>query len=183
MGTWLDRLKMALAGDVSLLRYMARFLGHNFHRKDLNVLGEFRSSVAYAFEKPLDPFVQGYLEALTDITAAYSIPIEDEQREQEDLDFLRDNGFKPMMSVLLEGHGEAEILLIRFSNFYFFTPNEKSITVTRCSCSLEEIKNKLAILCQLGVAESFANPLHYRLTLRGERIAERLKKEIKQNKI
>ncbi len=179
MGIWLDRLKMALAGDVNRLRYMARFLGHNFHRKDLNVLGEFRSSVAYAFEKPLDPFIKGYFEALMDITAAYLVPIEEDMREQEDLDFLRDNGFKPLMLALLEGDGEAEILLVRFSNYFFLTPNEKSVTVTRCSCSLEEIKNKLAILCQLGVAESFANPLHYRLTLRGERIASRWKMENK----
>lgn len=179
------RLAKLLAGDLEELGRLARDLGHELPRKRLEILKLFNADLPDEIPvdrytmgyRPENEYIRGYLGALREVAAAYVAAVEPEVNEEWVSNFLRElEWVKPMMLFLLEGGCEAEVLLARFSDSFILTPDKKSIMVKRRSCSLEEIKHKLALLRQYEIVESIGEQPRYRLTLFGERVAQKILK-------
>lgn len=159
------RLQMALAGDLNELHRLARDLGHELPRKRLEALDFFRFTIA-TNESPTDQYVNGFLDALRDVVAAYSAAIQPEIEEKEAIDFVRERGFVHLVLALSEmTYATAE-----------FLQTYECLLAKTAPGSLKEMQDRLGVLCQLGLVETFDSLPHYRLTLRGERVAERLRK-------
>lgn len=174
-------LAKLLAGDSKELGRLARELGHELPRKRLEMLAEFRAILADCVPAE-DRHIRGYLAALADVSAAYSAAIQPEADEEEAVKFLRENShlkLKPIMLALLESHGQVEVLANRLSlDFSSSTHDvEERDRAKKEWCGLEEVKNRLDLLCRCQLAENFGEPPCYLLTLYGEHVLERLKKE------
>lgn len=179
------RLAKLLAGDLEELGRLARDLGHELPRDRLDMLVEFNAILADKIPvdrytivyRPENEYIRGYLNALREVAAAYVAATEPEAYVEESVNFLRELKLELLMLLLLDGSCGDEVLLARISDSFILTPGKKSVTVKRRDCSLEEIKRQLALLRQYEIVESIGEQPLYRLTLFGERLAERMKKE------
>lgn len=154
-----NHLKRVLAGgDRTDFNHLGNFVGHELHKNCLADLDEFRSTLATIVPAgkiikdylPENGYLHGYADALATIIAAYSIPIERERDEQELMAYLRRNGLELLFVVLSERYQPAE-----------FFPDDGS----------------LGTMLRVGLVESIGSLPVYRLTLLGECILERLRKE------
>lgn len=171
------------------LKVLGLALGHKLPKKDLKALAEFRSMLARSMPPPEryirnspseNGFIRGYLEALQDVAAAFAAEVQPEVDNKEAVGLLTEFGYNPLVLALLqEGHSTAKNL------------SEYLLTEARCALpeeeeealknyGLEAVENNLKVLCNAGLAECFGqSPLVYRLTLRGETVANMLKSEEK----
>lgn len=175
-------------GDKEKLGELARDLGHELPRNRLDIVDEFRADAAMVIP-PIDRrirdipsddgFVRGYLAALLEVAAAYSAAVQPELDEKEAISLLLEKGFKPLLlALMIVPSGTVDDLSAHLLVDFIASTPEQRVEAGK-SFSPEELKNKLHLLCEAGIAEGHGDPMFFRLTLYGERIVERLKKENK----
>jgi hypothetical protein len=185
--------KLSADDFLETLGALARSLGHELSKNDLKKLAEFRSISARTIPEGKyirnlqseNGYVRGYVAALCDVTAAYEAAVTTQVENQEMVDVLRGYLLDSLVVALSQEEVQAGPATAQSLAVYLLT---EFISVTKDDdteavelYSTEQVEKNLAMLCSgnFQLVESFGEPPEkfYRLTLRGEDVAEMLKFE------
>ncbi len=165
-------------------------LGKELPKNDLKILAEFRSMLASVlpegryFRNSLSEhgYIRGSLATLLEVAAAYETAVQQQVENKEVAELLRGYGLEPLVVALLQ----EEAVTVKSLSAYLVTEHTSVVDVRDDEdkaeelYSSEQIEQNLLELCGLEVVECFGDPPeYYRLTLRGESIANILKFENK----
>ncbi len=157
----------AKLGDKRDLAHLARVVSYNLTGRELKkselleLLNQFRGTAVSTENN--DDYTRAYFDALLEVVAAYSCELKDQLQKEEDLNFLREEGFGPVMCALLSKSPKSlDAIVAELEN-----PQN----------SAEKIKENLLFLqmWEVGLVEKWGEPGVYALTLRGEEFAKKLK--------
>ncbi len=158
------------------LRNLGFSLGHMLPKKDLKALAEFRSALAISMPGPEryirnalseNGYIRGYVEAMQEIAAAFSAEVDLELQFQEDIKFLREAGYVPVVAALLGDQPKSVAQLAK-------EISQPDISAGKIEECLEWLVGPL-----VEKLEPENQPVVYRLNLRGEKLVNMLKSEAK----
>ncbi|MCP3063346.1 winged helix-turn-helix domain-containing protein [Myxococcus sp. K38C18041901] len=147
-------------------RRLARDLGDAFCRQESSSLSEIRVALADLDTSTASDEVKGYFGALADLTAAYEASLAPLHEEAQVEQLARKDGWKPLLRVLQEG------------------PILSGELATRTGKHPTSISKRLHEMRDAGLVHLYAyegldgRERPYRLTLRGQRVAKRLGKDL-----